>query len=155
MIRLGLHCFCGLAYGFRSSAHAASEIAGAEGGRAEAVTLEEVIILEKRRAETAKASKASKTTETASFAVLFASEEEAVFVVVEAISRKELGEDVIGLVEVIMAESRSLGSIEAVRIINLPLFWVREVLIGFRDFSKLLNSLLLVIRILIRVPPDG
>lgn len=125
MIRLGLHCFCGLAYGFRGSAHAASEIAGAEGGRAEAVALEEVIILEKRRAEAAKASEATEATETASFAVLSASEEvleEAVFVVVEAISRKELGEDVIGLVEVIMAESRSLGSLEAVRIINLPLF---------------------------------
>lgn len=68
---------------------------------------------------------------------------------------EEFREDIVSLREVKVAEGGRFGSIEAVGIIDLSLFGVREVLVGLCDFSKLLNSLVSVVGVLVGVPLDG
>lgn len=51
-----------------------------------------------------------------------------------------------------MAKCGRFGSIEAIGVIDLALFRIGEVFIGFCDFSKLLYCLVAVIGVLIGVP---
>ena len=53
-----------------------------------------------------------------------------------------------------MAEVAGFGAIEAVVVIDLSFFWVGEVLVGLRDFSKLLYRLIAIVGVFIGVPLD-
>jgi hypothetical protein len=81
--------------------------------------------------------------------------EEIVLILVEMVGGEELREDIVSLREVKVTKGGRFRPIEAVGIIDLSLFGVREVLIGLCDFSKLLNSLVTVVWVLVRVPLDG
>ncbi len=74
---------------------------------------------------------------------------------IELVVGEELSEDVIGLVEVKVTVGAGFGSIEAVGVIGLAFVGVGQVFIGLCDFSKLLNSLVAVVRVLIGMPPYG
>ena len=53
-----------------------------------------------------------------------------------------------------MAELAGFGAIEAVVVIDLSFFWVGEVFVGLRDFSKLLYCLIAIVGVFIGVPLD-
>lgn len=73
---------------------------------------------------------------------------------IELVGGEKLSEDIVGLAEVEVAEGCGFGAVEAVGIIDLSFFWVGEVLVGLRDFSKLLYCLIAIVGVFIGVPLD-
>ncbi len=84
--------------------------------------------------------KPSEASEGPSFLFSLSASEEALEerVIVELMIVKELGEEIICVVEVEVMEGVSLGSIEAVHVIGPPLVGISEVFVGLGYFSKLL-----------------
>ena len=82
--------------------------------------------------------------------------EEIIVIVFKGVVGEEIGKDIVGLTEVEVVEvASSARHIEAVLVVDSAFFGVGEVLVGFCDFSKLLDCLFFVIRVLIGMPLDS